>query len=180
MYKPLGLSALAALGLMATTAALADVQPGFYAGVGLGQSTIDVGLADDSDTSFKVFGGYSFNEHFGVELAYIDGGSVEQRLGPSSVEVEATGLSALAIGRLPINDLFSVYAKAGLASYDVELKFSDPFLGNGSVKNSDEDLMYGIGAALSFGQFELRGEYETVDVSDGDFNLLSLGGVYRF
>lgn len=180
MHKCPGLSALAALGLMAVTAAQADTQPGFYAGVGLGQSTIDVGLSDDSDTSFKVFGGYSFNEHFAVELAYIDGGSVEERVGPSSAEVEVTGLSAMAVGRLPVNDMFSVFGKLGLASYDVELTFSDPFFGNGSVKESDEEVMYGIGAAFGFGQFELRGEYEMVDVADGDFNLFSVSGLYRF
>jgi OmpA-OmpF porin, OOP family len=180
MYKRVGLSALAAFGLIAATAAHADVQPGFYAGVGLGQSTIDVGLSDDSDTSFKVFGGYSFNENFAAELAYIDGGSVAERQGPTSVEVEATGLSAVAVGRLPVTDMFSVYAKAGIASYDVELQFSDPFLGNGSVKDSDEDLIYGIGAAFGFGQFELRGEYEMVDVSNGDFDLLTLSGLFRF
>lgn len=180
MHKCLGLSAFAALGLMAVTAAQADTQPGFYAGVGLGQSTIDVGLSDDSDMSFKVFGGYSFNEHFAVELAYIDGGSVEERQGPSSVEVEVTGLSAMAVGRLPVNDTFSLYGKLGLASYDVEVTFSDPFFGSGSVKDSDEEVMYGIGAAFGFGQFELRGEYEMVDVSDGDFNLFSVSGLYRF
>ncbi len=180
MYKRPAMSALAALALTAGTVAQADVQPGFYAGVGIGQSTIDVGLSDDSDTSFKVFGGYSINEHFAVELAYVDGGSVDERQGPSSVEVEVTGLTAVAVGRLPVNDMFAVYGKLGLASYDVELTFSDPFFGSGSVKESDEEVMYGIGAAFSFGQFELRGEYEMVDVSDGDFNLFSVNGLFRF
>jgi hypothetical protein len=48
--------------------------PGFYAGVGIGQSSIGIGEFDDSDRSFKVFGGYTFNDYFAVELGYFGGG----------------------------------------------------------------------------------------------------------
>jgi hypothetical protein len=42
-------------------------------------------------------------------------------------------------------------------------------------------LSYGIGGAFAFSEaFELRAEYEAIDVSDGTFDLLSVGGVYKF
>ena len=53
MHKRLGLTALAALALMAATAAQADTQPGFYAGAGIGSTKVgddDLSGVDDSDT----------------------------------------------------------------------------------------------------------------------------------
>jgi OOP family OmpA-OmpF porin len=194
MYKHFGLSGLAVLGLMAGVAAQAEIQPGFYAGASVGQSSIDVGELDDSDTSFKVFGGYTFNDYFAVELAYFDGGSVEESF-PSIltpyldalVEAEVAGFTAAAIGRLPIGEAFALYGKLGLASSDTEVTVRYPnapsqpgFPESFSHKESSEDLMYGIGAAFGFGRFEVRGEYEMFDVSDGDFSVLSLTGLFRF
>ena len=186
MYKRLGLSALAALGLMAATAAQADTQPGFYAGAGIGSTTIgdddldDTGF-DDSDTGFKVFGGYTFNQNFGVEVSYFDFGEGSAEAGNSSVSVGVTGLAASAVGRLPINDMFAVFGKLGFASYDVDLDFSNvPGFGNGHLSDSDSDMIYGVGGALSFGgNFEARLEYEALNI-DGDASMISISGLFRF
>ena len=50
---------------------------GFYIGGALGQSSFDVECArttscDDSDSSWKIFGGYQFNKHFALEFGYAD------------------------------------------------------------------------------------------------------------
>lgn len=170
-------------GMFASAGALADVQPGFYAGAGLGKASIEIdGTGFDSDdTAFKVFGGYNVNRNFAVELAFIDGGKPDEDFGLGSVEVAVEGINFSALGRLPVNETFSVFGKLGFASYDVEAKGR---VGNQVVASDDlseEDLSYGIGAAFNFGPaFELRGEYEAVDVSDGSFNVLSASGVYRF
>ena len=109
MYKRLGLSALAALGLMAATAAQADTQPGFYAGAGFGTTKIgddefDGTGIDDSDTGFKVFGGYDFNENFAVEVGYFDFGEASGETSAATASVVGvSGLSASAVGRLPVS-----------------------------------------------------------------------------
>ncbi|HEX2494654.1 MAG TPA: porin family protein [Steroidobacter sp.] len=189
MYKRFGLSGLAVLGLMAGVTAQAEVQPGFYAGAGVGQSSIHTDELDDSDTSFKVFGGYTFNEFLGVELAYFDGGSIEASIpsifNDASIEAEVAGFTTAAVGRLPLSETFAVYGKLGLALSDAEVTVrytgSPNFPGGSfSTKESSEDVMYGIGAAFDFGRFEVRGEYEVFDVSDGDFSMLSLTGFFRF
>ena len=82
----LGCLALAGL---ASPAALAQ-DSGWYAGGGIGRAvtTIDderirAGLAsqgltttgmtqDDSDTAYRLFGGYQFNRHFGLEAGWFD------------------------------------------------------------------------------------------------------------
>jgi OmpA-OmpF porin, OOP family len=186
MHKRLGLAALAALALMAGTAAQADTQPGFYAGAGIGTTKIgddqfDNAGIDDSDTGFKIFGGYTFNENWGIEVSYFDFGEASASQGGDSVSVGVSGLSAAGVGRLPLNDMFSLYGKLGFASYDVDAKFNIAGFGRGSASDSDSDMIYGVGGALSFGgNFEARLEYEAINVSDGDVNMISLGGLFRF
>ena len=57
--------------------------------------------------------------------------------------------------------------------YDLEFDVS---LGDisGSESESESDLISGGGAALSFGAFEVRAEYEVLNVEDGDVNMISL------
>jgi OmpA-OmpF porin, OOP family len=186
MYKRVALNSIAALALLGAASVQAESQPGFYAGAGIGQSTLEVDDAgfDADDTAFKVFGGYSFNDHFAVELTYFDGGAPGETFDfgigtPVSVEAELTGLNVSAVGRLPINDTFALFAKLGYASYDFEVTgraggFSE------SEEGSDEDLSYGLGIGLTFGAFGVRGEYEAIDVSDGGFNVLSVSGLFKF
>lgn len=182
MNKRVALNGLVLVGMFASASVLADVQPGFYAGAGVGKASIeadDVGF-DADDTAFKVFGGYNFNPNFAVELAFIDGGKPDERFGTGRVEVSVDGFNLSAVGRLPINDKFSVFGKLGFASYDVDVKVR---VGNavGSGSDGDEDLSYGIGAAFNIAPaIELRAEYEAIDVSGGSFDLLSVGGVYKF
>ena len=189
MYKRLGLSALAALALTASMAARADVQPGFYMGAGFGSTKIDDDGFDDidfddSDTGFKVFGGYSFNQYFAVEATYFDfgeaSGSFDDFGDTVNFDVGVSGLAASAVGMLPVADMFTLFGKIGYASYDIDAHVDIVGVGSGSSSESESDLMYGAGAALSFGQFEARAEYEMINVDGGDANMISLSGLYRF
>jgi OmpA-OmpF porin, OOP family len=194
MHKRLGLTAFAAVALTAAMAAQsAEVPPGFYAGASIGTTKLsddgfdDAGIdVDDSDTGFKIFGGYSFNNNFAVELSYFDLGEVngafnEPFVGNVSFDVGISGFNASAVGRLPVSDTFSLFGKLGFASYDVDGHVSIAGVGSGSDSSSETDLSYGVGAALSFGgQWEARIEYEAIDVDSGDANMLSVGAMYRF
>lgn len=189
MRKPLGLSILAALALTAAMAAQADVQPGFYVGAGFGSSKIDDDGFDDidfddSDTGFKVFGGYSFNQNFAIEATYFDlgeaSGSFDDGFDVVNFDVGVSGLSASAVGVLPLSDMFSIFGRLGYASYDVDAHATVVGVGSGDASESESDLIYGAGAALSFGQFEVRGEFEAINVDGGDANMISLSGLYRF
>jgi OmpA-OmpF porin, OOP family len=190
MYKRIGLSGLAVLSLLAGAAAQAEIRPGFYAGVGVGSGTIEVDGVEDfdfdeSDTAFKIFGGYSFNENFAVELTYLDGGAPEMTVSApgvtASLEFEASGLSAAVLGRLPLADSFAIFGKVGLTSYDLEatgrINGEEFFSG----KDSSEEITYGIGGSFSFGpSFEMRAEYEMGAINDADYSLFSVSGLFRF
>ena len=118
--------------------------------------------------------------------AYFDAGEATDTASNGTVSASASialdGLNISALGRLPLNDVFSLFGKIGYASYDVEAEVR---LGNTVVfsdSGSDEDLTYGIGAAFNFGPaFELRAEYEAFDVSDDvDISMLFVSGLYKF
>jgi OOP family OmpA-OmpF porin len=182
MIKRVALNGLALLGMFASASVLADVQPGFYAGAGIGQATIeidDVGF-DADDTAFNIFGGYNFNANFAVEVSYVDAGKPDDLVGPVTVEVALDGINISALGRVPVGEVFSLFGKIGFTSYDGEVTGR---LGNvsSSEDGSDEDLSYGIGGAFNLGPaFELRAEYEAIDIDDGSFTMLSVGGLYKF
>jgi OmpA-OmpF porin, OOP family len=192
MRKRMALNGLALLGLLASSNVLAEIQPGFYAGAGVGTAKLeidgdeDIDAFDADDTAFKVFGGYNFNQYFAVEATYFDGGKPEESfsIAPGfngSVEFNTTGLIASVLGRVPLGEVFSLYGKLGFASYDVEAKGRL----NGDVvfedDGSDDDVAYGVGAAFNLGSsFELRAEYEAISISDGDFSVLSVNGLFKF
>jgi outer membrane protein with beta-barrel domain len=185
MHKRLGLTVIAAFALAASMAAQADTQPGFYAGAGLGTTKIgadelDNTGFDDSDTGFKIFGGYDFNQNFGVEVSYFDLGEGSIEDAGDSASIGVSGLSASAVGRLPLSDMFSLYGKLGFASYDVDFDFNVAGFGSGSQSDSDSDMIYGVGGALNFGNFGMRLEYEALNVDGGDINMISLSGLFRF
>ena len=189
MHKRLGLSALAALALTVAMTAQAEVAPGFYVGAGFGtteisEESIEDFTADDSDTGLKVFGGYSFNEYFAIEASYFDlgeaSGTIEDDFfGDFDFAVGVTGMSAAAVGRIPVAEMFALFGKVGFASYDLEFDVTLDDI-SGSESESESDMVYGGGAALSFGAFEVRAEYEVLNVEDGDVNMISLSGLYRF
>ncbi|HEX2495001.1 MAG TPA: hypothetical protein VHK24_14615 [Steroidobacter sp.] len=139
-----------------------------------------------------MFGGFTFNDYFALELAYIEAGTVEASFPPifgdGSVEGEIAASTTTAVGRLPLSETFALYGKLGLASFDAEVTARYPNLAapphtyeSVSFKESSDDLlMYGVGAAFGFGEFEVIGEYEMFDVSAGDSSVLSLTGLFRF
>jgi hypothetical protein len=75
---------LAALALVAIIAAApsarAEVESGFYAGVSVGHSRLEIGdqefSVEASDLSHRIFGGYDFGPYFALEGEYFNGGAL--------------------------------------------------------------------------------------------------------
>jgi OOP family OmpA-OmpF porin len=195
-----GLAAAVAAALALWTAQ-ASAEPGFYLGGSVGNSTLeaddnfeldgtDVSLDfDESDTAYKLFGGYMFNDYLGVELAYVDLGEPEDDFsadgGEISVDLSAefTGFTADVVGQLPLGPV-DLFAKVGLVSYDAELDISATdgvVTESGSLEDDGEELHYGLGATLNFGNFGIRAEYEMFDIGDIDeASLMSIGAQISF
>ena len=166
-----------AAGLLVAGAASAQGAGGFVEGtVGFGQ--FDLGgtsgwTVDDKDTNWGLTAGYMLNNNFGFEAGYRDLGSAS---GSASATESAmvfgqvfTGTATLnASGdadgwlfgvraSLPINDKFSVNARAGLAMWSADVRVSASAVGtwggtaiaagaSASETFDGTDPYYGIGA----------------------------------
>lgn len=174
------LGGLAAFAWVFASIAQADEASGLYVGASIGEATNEVDGFEDSGTSFKVMGGYTFNRYFAAELAYIDAGKLQDRIDAIDATVESTGVVAAMLGKLPLSNYVSVFAKLGYAFYEEDLSLQLGDLRDLET-NSGDDLFYGAGAEVNLsGHFKLRAEYEVVDVPDADFDIVSVGTTFHF
>lgn len=116
--------------------------------------------------------GYEFNPYLGLELGYIDMGSVDV-----SDDAELSNVTKYIALKptLPIG-FFDLYARAGVHSYDAEVKHS---LG-GVVENSGTKGMYGVGADLRIKSFSVGVGYSIYKMDDLDVGNYELNATVRF
>lgn len=153
---------------------------------------------DDSDTGFGLAGGYQLNDHFAMEFAYVDLGSVEylfavtvtDGVDVADAEVElassAQGAVVSALGILPIGERFSLFGRVGLSMLSAD-GTARVVLGGNSQQASQSsqkfDPVFGAGAEFSVTRhFAIRLAWDryldvgTDDVTgDIDADLITLG-----
>jgi OOP family OmpA-OmpF porin len=148
-------------------------QPGWYAGLDVGQSRshIDSVNGDDSSTTYGVNGGYRLSRNFAVEGALSRLGSFDQ--------YEANAVSVAGVGILPLWKALSLYGKAGLALTDAKL---DP-----SASHTGTGILVGAGVTYDFagGYFAKGGWDHYANVGDastgsGSIDAYNLGVGLRF
>ncbi len=139
---------------LAVQAAPNDGIVGAYARVEVGRSNFGLssGLpqsgSDNHGKAYKLYGGYRFNENFGVEAGYAALGSFSQSVtvGGASVKQDgrARSIFAAATGRLPLGDSFALHGRLGVSSGKISgrnvLPASDSLIGSAT------SLMVGAGA----------------------------------
>lgn len=164
----------------------------WYFGGAIGQSQFDVDTGsfsasgataiatDDSDTAFKIFGGYRFNPTWGLEVGYVDFGSVGIRgtaSGPFNVTADVTALTVAGVGTLPITSAVSAFGKAGLYLWDSKATSSGTIVATG---NDGTDLMLGGGVLYSLDRnLALQGELEYF-AGDDTITVFSIGLRFNF
>jgi OOP family OmpA-OmpF porin len=164
-----------------------------FVGGSLGQSDIadDItrglitsGSVDGKDTAFKLFTGYMFDRHFGVESAYVDLGEVSYSGAFSGDlvtggKVEVTGFNIAALGSYPASDEFSLFGKIGLFIWEwraTDTTAGAPF----STKDHGTDISFGLGVGYNFTRsLGVRAEWERFRLDDADADLLSIGIIWR-
>jgi len=183
-------AAALALGLVSMPALAAEDQ-GFYAGAGAGQFSIDfsgdlLGTSisfDDSDTAFRVFGGWQFNEFFAVEGGYVDGGTASETLNVGGTDVDfdidMTGFDLMLRGTLPMGESFYGFAEAGMVFWDADFSATS---GGSTASDSDsgDDFAYGAGFGFDFSDNAgVRVEYVLYDISDVDVDSIMASFLWR-
>ena len=162
-------------GLLYTpTSLIAGADSGFYIGAGIGDAGLEVDSFDESDSAYKVFGGYNIGfiplVDFAVEASYVDFGKPST----SNASADVTGVNAFGLAGLSFGP-FGIFAKAGALKWDADLTDN-----NQSGSDDGTDPAYGIGARFAISSFAIRAEYEVYDVDDADVEMISVSGVFTF
>lgn len=131
---------------------------------------------EGADLATRAFLGVRLGPYVGLEVGYHDFGEPDGQVAfidpenpptspfdapPSSrVATEATGYDAVLMGILPVDRDLSVFAKAGLISWDADTTYG----GGARTRDDGEDLIWGIGAAYrGAGPLRVRIEAEFID-----------------
>ena len=144
---------------------------GPYAGFGLGASNLDVASSPSTisrsvDTgALKIYGGYQFSNNFGAELGYVRTGHIKVSELINDVDVTRTvktrAAYAVATGRLPISNDFSLSARIGMSYGDVNVGDSAPI--PNTVEGSRKGVMIGAGAQYKLSQrYALSLDYDHI------------------
>ncbi len=195
------IAALAAGLALASRSARADDPLGFYLGGAIGQANVRLDQSvSDTATSFdehhsgwKAMVGVRPISVIGAELEYIDFGkpSTTNTSGTGTTQTEAQSKAAALFGMvylpLPVPFL-DVFGKAGYSRLQttadvvgVQCTLGAEHCGTlFALNRTDARLAYGAGAQLKFASIAIRAEYERIDASTGDPDMLSLGLTWGF
>lgn len=164
-----------------------------YIGASAGNATHKLDVpgylsANDDERGYKLYGGYHFNENFGVELGYSHLGKLSGADGSDllndNAEYEGQSVYLAAIGTMPLTESFSVFGKAGLARNRVTITFID---NDAREETNKSSLLLGLGAAYHFNpqvsvvfEYEHYGKMYDDDIVTVKADMLSLGVRYQF
>jgi OOP family OmpA-OmpF porin len=190
--KKLIFAMIAAAAAIGTAQAAGPGQGSPYVGVGIATVDHNFNLPGATNTSSdgykasgKVFGGYDFDQTWGVEAGYTDFRKSHANYTAAGVPgtAESDGHSFYLAGKAtaPINDQFSVFGKLGAARNKSSLSASTPGL---SRDESKTEVYAGIGAQYNLNQkVALTAEYERYGKSK-DFgakaDVFTVGAKYAF
>lgn len=207
-----GITVLSIQPVFADDVAVAD-DSGWYIGGNIGRSTgnidddsindylMSTGATsvsfddDDSDTAYKLFGGYRYNKNFAVEGGYFNLGQLGYTAttipaGILNGEVSIRGLNLDLLGIYPFTEKFSAFGRVGLNYAKTEATFSSSGLvatpANTDPSKNAANYKFGVGLEYDFTErLSSRTEIERYRINDalgdkGSIDMLSFGLVYRF
>lgn len=153
-----------ALSTLSLIASADDATP-FYVGLGLGHVSVDKGspnltssqngFINGTDTALGLFGGYEFDQHFGVELGYHDFGTptATRRTGfafgtqcPASFSCpKVSGISVEGLGRMELVPNLDGVLRLGVLAWNVGSPGSTLL-----KETSGNAFIYGVGVRRHF------------------------------
>jgi OOP family OmpA-OmpF porin len=160
---------------------------GWYMGGAIGQSKFDTPgvpagftatTTDDEDSGFKIYGGYQYSRNLAVEVGYVDLGGFSVRGTPTfNVEADVTGVTAAAVGTMPLNGGFSLFGKAGVIFADISASSTGALT---LVTEDGTEFLVSAGARYNLNRnLAIQAEWEYFG-GDIKTNFLSLGLHYKF
>lgn len=169
MKKTLILSCALALASLSNVAFAAE-GAGAFVRAEIGESNVDVSLADDNDTAYNVRGGYFFNKHFAAEAFY---GSLYDNDG---LELTAGGVGV--VGKVYLNDESKFFAEGRLGAARLRGEV-------GGFSESNTKAYFGAGVGYDFNEnFGVSLNAALYQADFGGMNVdaktITVAGEYRF
>jgi OOP family OmpA-OmpF porin len=185
-------AALLAAGFISAPVFAQQSKASWYAGGSFGQSKAndacdgasELGFScDDSDTAWKIIGGYQVNRNFALELGYTDLGEVSASGGGLNASIESSAWELVGLGILPLANRFSLFGKAGLFRSESDLNIS----GIANESETNTGLTFGVGAMFDVtSNVSVRAEWQRYqdvgggDTGEADVDVMSVGALFRF
>ncbi|MCL1094405.1 porin family protein [Shewanella kaireitica] len=163
--KKLSIIALAVLGLTTSTVASAETDRiGAYVGGQIGAFSAEVEGDSESGQSYGAYGGYNFNEWFGLEgTIYLTNDFVDNEF----ASIHAASFSVAPKFTLVLNDTFSLYGKIGVASVAV---VADSFIRDVDYSGFGLTVGAGVNAAVTDKlNIRLGYDFTSADLDSDDF-----------
>ena len=171
---------LAAMLAAVAGAASAQGYAGAVAGLTKLNSDCPVGWScDDSDTGFKLYGGYEVAPQISVEVGYVDFGKSEiTRVGQRGT-LKATAFTIGGAFRAKFHEDWTGVARLGLAAMKVKREENSPIFVGGNRSESNAKLYAGLGIEYALGQdFKITGSLDLTNAEiDGDSGSVYLIGI---
>ena len=164
----------------------------FYLGGSVGQANHDMNRTDwthnvagssssfkETATGYKLFGGYKFNQTWGIEGGYTDLRDYRATVTPAvaanagNVTVKTHSWNLFGTGTLPLANNFSLGGKLGISRNTSKMNFSSnggTFFASDAGSANKTSLAWGVGAGYAFNKnIGVRVEYEDLGRA-GDSN----------
>lgn len=157
-----------------------------------------VSHVSDSDTGYRITGGYQFNTYWGAEAGYVDFGQAEADVtvpapaaGTFSAKRKVHGFVFDGTGTYPFNNSWSIFARFGGIVGHVEVEGT----GTGSLStttgtqsSTDWKMTYGVGVNWKLNEsWTLRASWDQYSslgnqnkTGENDVNFTSIGVMFRF
>ncbi|MEO7939792.1 MAG: OmpA family protein [Burkholderiaceae bacterium] len=203
---------LAAIGCLMAPPAFAQESGYSYGGLSLGQARaridqqritaglLGAGLAttnfnsDNTDSAYKLFGGYQFHPNFAVEAGYFNLGNfgfTATTVPPGTLNgrMRVQGLNLDLVGTLPLSERWSATARVGVQYARTHDRFrSTGVVGVQNPSPSARDTNYKLGIGLQYAvnpSMLVRLDAERYRINDaignrGDVNFVSVSLVFPF
>lgn len=158
-----------------------------YLGFNAGRSNFRQGCGTgvfncgDRDNAYSLYGGSMFSNNFGLELGYLDMGSIDRGGGTT----KAYGINMSLVGKVPLSPTWGLFGKVG-TTYGRTSVTSTP--GSGIPSGDEDGFGLSLGAGVSYDftdrwaavlQWE-RHDFKFSGSGRDNVNATTLGLKYRF
>ena len=172
-----------------------------YFGIDFLNNEIDTGVTnissslDEEDSGYSLYGGIPLNENLAIEISYQDFGEAslsgnsgnQFKIGTTTYQFTTTATLSVAaesigyalVPKMPISENISLYGKLGFHYWDSKFSVTSTNT-TASLDDDGNDVFYGFGAEMNFGNLKGRIGYSLFDLDGDDIVSTNIGISFNY